>query len=90
MPVNALNYTKISWFPGHMYWGLWLIENRIKEIDIFIEVWDARVPLSSFNKDIDDIIWTHKKEKIVIFNKFDLCNKQKTNKVVEELKQLGF
>jgi len=73
-----------------MYRGMKLVEEKISAVDVFIEVRDARVPISSFNKSIDDIIKTHQKEKIILLNKFDLCNKEKTNKVIQELKSLGY
>ena len=82
-------WSKVSWFPGHMYRGMRLIRERIPDIDIFIEVRDARVPISSFNKEIDNIIKEHRKEKIVLFNKFDLCNKQQTTRVIQEVRSLG-
>jgi ribosome biogenesis GTPase A len=73
--------SKISWYPGHMHRGMKLIKEHISSIDVFLEVRDARVPLSSFNPQIDEIIKEHRKEKIVLFNKFDLCDESKTNKV---------
>ena len=39
----------IQWFPGHMNLTRKLIAERIKEIDVVIEVLDARLPGSSFN-----------------------------------------
>ena len=54
-----------------------------------MEVRDARAPISSFNKEIDSIIKEHQKTKIVLFNKFDLCDQEKTGKIVTELRQIG-
>ncbi len=39
----------IQWYPGHMHLTRQLIEERIKAIDVVIEVLDARIPGSSFN-----------------------------------------
>ena len=39
----------IQWFPGHMNSTRRLIEERVKDIDVVIEVLDARIPGSSFN-----------------------------------------
>lgn len=50
------------------------IKDQIRDVDIFIEVRDSRAPISSFNKEIDCIIKEHNKTKIVLFNKFDLCD----------------
>lgn len=87
--MKALQYDKISWFPGHMYRAMRLLDTRITEIDVFIEVRDARIPLSSFNKTVDDVIQKHNKEKIVLMNKYDLCDKQKTDVVMKQLSDLG-
>ena len=65
---------KISWFPGHMCRATKMIENYIQEADVFLEVRDARAPLSSFNRNVDEIIKLHRKTKVVLFNKFDLCD----------------
>ena len=39
----------IQWFPGHMHLTRKAIEERIKEIDVVIELLDARLPGSSAN-----------------------------------------
>ena len=67
-------YEKITWFPGHMYKATNEVIKKFKDIDIYIEVRDARVPYSSMNYEIDDLIRTARKKKITIFNKYDLCN----------------
>ena len=88
--LNKFAYEKITWFPGHMYRAMRLMEERISDVDIFVEVRDARVPISSFNKNIDNIIKEHSKEKIILLNKYDLCDRQKTDKTIEELRSLGY
>ncbi len=44
----------IQWYPGHMHLTRQLIEERIKAIDVVIEVLDARIPGSSFNPLLQD------------------------------------
>ena len=39
----------IQWFPGHMHLTRKAIEERIREIDVVIELLDARLPGSSAN-----------------------------------------
>lgn len=87
--MNYSHFQKVSWYPGHMHRAMRLITEKLKHIDIFLEVRDARVPLSSFNKHVDNIIKATHKEKIVIFNKYDLCDKNKTDKVIEDLRSIG-
>lgn len=72
---------KVSWYPGHMHRGMKLLIEYIPKTDVFIEVRDARVPLSSFNTQIDELVKIHKKQKIILFNKYDLCDHTKTDKV---------
>ena len=72
-----------------MHRGFQLIEKSIKKIDIFLEVRDSRAPLSTFNREVDNIIKKHQKEKVVLFNKYDLCDKDRTQVVIDELNELG-
>ena len=46
----------INWYPGHMAKTRRLITENLKLVDIVVELLDARIPLSSKNPDIDNII----------------------------------
>ena len=46
----------IQWFPGHMHLTRKAIGERIKEIDVVIEMLDARLPGSSANPMLADLI----------------------------------
>ena len=46
----------IQWYPGHMDKAKKKIEQRLKLIDVVIELLDARIPLSSRNPDIDELL----------------------------------
>ena len=48
--------TAINWFPGHMAKARREIGERLKVIDIVIELVDARAPYSSKNPMINDLI----------------------------------
>lgn len=72
-----------------MYRGMKLLKRNIQKIDVFLEVRDSRAPISTFNPEIDEIIKEHQKLKIVLFNKYDLCEKEKTNKTIAEMRLLG-
>lgn len=69
---------KINWFPGHMHRALRIMKENVREIDMFIELRDSRVPISSKNIEFDDLIFANNKKKFIIFNKFDLCNQRVT------------
>ena len=72
------NKTNINWYPGHMAKTKKEIINIISTIDIVIEVVDSRVPFSSRIPDLNKII--KDKKNIIVFNKYDLCDKLETEK----------
>ena len=55
-----------QWYPGHMTKALRMMQENIKLIDLIIELVDARVPLSSRNPDIDDLV--KYKERLILLN----------------------
>ena len=46
----------INWYPGHMAKTRRLITENLKLVDIVVELLDARIPLSSKNPDIDNLV----------------------------------
>ena len=40
---------KINWFPGHMRKALRIMSENTKNVDVFLEIRDARIPYSSKN-----------------------------------------
>ena len=78
-----------NWFPGHMYRATNQLKEQMTNYDVFIEIRDARLPYSSMNYELDDMIKLTGKKKIVIFNKYDLCNAGVTQKAIKNLEELG-
>ena len=78
----------INWYPGHMAKTKREIKEKIDLIDIVFEVIDARIPKSSKNIDIDNLI--KNKPRILIMTKTDLCDKSKTSKWVSYYEKLGY
>ena len=74
---------QIHWFPGHMSKALKEIEEKIKIIDVVIELFDARAPLSSINPQLENII--KNKKRLVILTKPDLADPAETKKWEAEL-----
>ncbi len=72
------NKNNINWYPGHMAKTKREIQEKIGLIDIVFEVIDARIPYSSKNRDIDNLIGN--KPRILIMTKVDLCDKEITLK----------
>ena len=77
----------IHWFPGHMKKALNEISEKIKLIDLVIEILDARAPFSTHNKYLDSL--TQNKSKLVIFNKIDIANEQKLNEYIKNSEIIG-
>ena len=78
----------INWFPGHMAKTKREISDKLNLIDIVYEVIDARMPISSKIVDIDDLI--KNKPRILIVTKYDLCDKEETNKILANYKKDGY
>lgn len=77
--MNNENKTNINWYPGHMLKTKKQIIEDLKLIDVIIEILDARIPVSSQNPDIQNII--KNKKKIVLLNKSDLADEKQTRKM---------
>ena len=75
---------KIQWFPGHMTKARRMMEAQIKLVDIVIEMLDARIPISSSNPVLIDIVGN--KPKIVVLNKVDLADVNELQKLIEKFK----
>ena len=68
-PVAPTN--TFTWFPGHMLAGLRMLASTIQDIDLIIEIRDARIPLSSRNPYLEDVCAG--KRRLVLYNKRDLA-----------------
>ena len=66
----------IQWFPGHMAKARREVTEKLKLVDIVFELIDARLPLSSRNPMIDEVI--HQKPRLLILNKMDLADETET------------
>ena len=86
--TKSLPSTSINWYPGHMAKTKREIKEKIGLIDIVFEVLDARIPLSSKNKDIDDII--KNKTRVIVMTKKDLCDLSETKKWKDYYEKLGY
>ncbi len=67
----------IQWFPGHMTKTKRLIEADVKMVDAVAEVIDARIPESSRNPILDELVGS--KPRIIIMNKCDVADEFATN-----------
>ena len=86
--MNNENKTHINWYPGHMAKTKREIKEKIDLIDIVFEVIDARIPYSSKNKDIDNMVTG--KPRVLVMTKMDLCDMDKTSKWIKCYEEKGF
>lgn len=77
----------IQWYPGHMTKAKRMMQENIKLVDVIIELIDARVPISSRNPDMDKI--ANNKPRIVVFNKIDLADRNKTEEFIKWYENRG-
>jgi len=82
------NKTNINWYPGHMAKTKREIKEKLNLVDIVYEVVDARMPISSKIVDIDDLI--KNKPRILIMTKYDLCDKEETDKFITYYEDKGY
>ncbi|MBS4189211.1 ribosome biogenesis GTPase YlqF [Bacillus sp. FJAT-49705] len=77
----------IQWFPGHMAKARRQVTEKLKLVDIIYELVDARIPYSSRNPMIDEII--QHKPRIILLNKADMADKEKTKQWVKYFNEQG-
>ena len=70
----------VQWFPGHMAKTRRLIKACLPQVDAVTEVLDARVPESSRNPELSDLIGD--KPRIVLLNKCDVADDRATKQWV--------
>ncbi|MGC2872758.1 ribosome biogenesis GTPase YlqF [Ihubacter sp. mB4P-1] len=77
----------INWYPGHMKKTRELIQENLKMVDLVIEVIDARIPISSRNPIIDELVQS--KKRIIILNKSDLSDRSENDAWADYFKSIG-
>ena len=77
----------INWYPGHMKKTRTLIQENLKMVDLVIEVIDSRIPVSSRNPIIDELV--KGKKRIIILNKSDLSDPKANDEWSEKFKKEG-
>jgi len=75
--IKEKSMKQFQWFPGHMTKALKEIQDKIKVIDVVLELVDSRAPLASENPELQKIIAN--KPRIRILTKKDLANSKITD-----------
>lgn len=79
------HFNNQSWFPGHMLKASRQIQEKLKLVDLALILTDSRIPKSSINGKLEDAL--EAKPKILILNKYDLSDKDVTQKWVKQLRR---
>ena len=77
----------VQWFPGHMARTRRQIKESLPLVDAVVEIVDARVPVSSRNPELPELIG--QKPLMVILNKCDLADENATRRRISELGKRG-
>lgn len=77
----------INWYPGHMAKAKKLIQENMKMIDVVIELVDARIPKSSTNPMIGNLIG--QKPAIIVLNKADLADPEEVKQWLQYYRSEG-
>lgn len=75
----------IHWYPGHIAKAERKLKEQLNLVDVIVEVADARIPLSSMYPDIKRLIG--EKPRLIIMNKSDVADLEKTKKLVNSIKE---
>lgn len=78
---------QLNWYPGHMAKAKRIIMENLKLVDVVIELLDARIPRSSANPILKDLIGS--KPHLIALNKIDLADSGVNGKWEEYFNSLG-
>ena len=73
---NVIDIPSLQWYPGHMRKAERLVKENLKLVDVVVELLDARIPLSSANPVLREIVGD--KPRVIVFNKADLADEAAT------------
>ena len=79
---------QIHWYPGHMKKAQIEVQERLKLVDVIVELLDARIPISSRNEVLYKM--TKDKLRLVVLTKTDLADDKETLKWINSFEKQGF
>ena len=78
----------IQWYPGHMTKTRRMIQEQMKHMDAVCEILDARIPISSRNPDVDELVAG--KPRLVVLNRADQADPAVTARWAAHFRSLGY
>ena len=79
---------EIQWYPGHMAKTKRMIQEMLPQVDAVCEIVDARIPYSSHNPDLEEIL--SRKPKIIVLNRDDLADPKQSSEWVNYYLSKGY
>lgn len=79
--------TSVQWFPGHMAKTRRLIQESLRQVDLVLEIADARIPASSRNPELNR--WLGNKPRILMLNKSDNADPAATRRWLDYYRSQG-
>lgn len=64
----------VQWYPGHMAKTRRMIQENLKLVDLVVEIIDARIPISSRNPDLDELLG--EKPRLILLNRADQADQR--------------
>ena len=80
--------TTINWFPGHMAKARRMMEESLRQMDVVVEIVDARAPMATRNPDFDQLF--ARKKRVMILNKADLAKEEETQAWKRYFQSVGY
>ena len=84
---NVIDIPSLQWYPGHMRKAERLVKENLKLVDVVIELLDARIPMSSANPVLREIVGG--KPRVIVLNKADLADEAATRAWVKHFAVQG-
>eukprot|EP01063_Lacrimia_lanifica_P037784 TRINITY_DN787_c1_g1_i2.p1 TRINITY_DN787_c1_g1~~TRINITY_DN787_c1_g1_i2.p1 ORF type:complete len:602 (+),score=206.17 TRINITY_DN787_c1_g1_i2:93-1898(+) len=85
--IGVQPYGGYHWFESFHASAVSKIRQKLKRVDVVVEVRDARVPFSSYNEELEKL--TTGKPRVIMFNKADLADPDANQKLVDFYNKLG-
>ncbi|MGM0471649.1 MAG: ribosome biogenesis GTPase YlqF [Bacillota bacterium] len=75
----------VNWYPSHMAQAQKNLAEKLKIVDVVVELLDARIPKSSRNPKLQELISDQKR--VIVLNKMDLADQSETDRWLTKLRQ---
>lgn len=85
--MSGVSAMTIQWFPGHMAKARREVTEKLKLVDIIFELVDARIPVSSSNPMLKEII--QQKPRLILLNKADMADRHVTEEWIAHYAKQG-